>query len=214
MFSIFGSKRDAKTITDEIKVLETELKGLGGQEDDTNQPQDTNPKITIQIFGSEDANNKGFYINDYKINTHHLDETFSANDQVEHLFKNLVGYIENNNLPKDEQKDKSVFFHKYTETVNIKPNTKKEVEAADPGQAAADPGQAAADPGQAAAEAEAADPGQAAADPGQAAAEAEAAITRGAAAGAAAGAGGGKKKKRSRKRNRKSKSKHRKTRKH
>jgi len=140
MFSIFGSNRNAEIITNEIEVLKAELNGLGGQEDDTNQPQDTNPKITIQIFGSEDANSKGFYINDYKINTHHLDETFSANDQVKHFFKNLVGYIENNNLPKDEQQDPKNFFHSYTETVNIKPNTKKEVEAVEEVEAAVERG--------------------------------------------------------------------------
>ena len=130
MFSIFGSNRNAEIITNEIEVLKAELNGLGGQEDDTNQPQDTNPKITIQIFGSEDENSKRFLIHDYRINTHNLDDTFSANDQVKHFFKNLVGYIENNNLPDDNpnKKDKKDFFHSYSKTVDIEPIRKDQPE--------------------------------------------------------------------------------------
>ena len=84
------------------------------------------PQVTIEIFGSEDENSKGFYINDYKIKTHNLDKTFSPNDQVEYFLTNVFGYIENEHKPKDEQQPKENFFHSYKETVNIEPTKKEE----------------------------------------------------------------------------------------
>ena len=86
------------------------------------------PQVTIEIFGSEKANNEGFYINDYKIKTHNLDKTFSPNDQVEHFLKNVFGYIENEHKPKEEQQPKTNFFHAYKKTITIEPTEKEEEE--------------------------------------------------------------------------------------
>ena len=124
----FSITRTKETIENEINALTTELAGFGDNGDDTNQSQDINPKITIEIFGSEQPNSKGFYINDYKIKTHKLDNTFSANDQVKYFFTNLIGAIENDNLPPDEQKDKSNFFHKYTKHVDLDPKEEEKGE--------------------------------------------------------------------------------------
>jgi hypothetical protein len=139
------STRDAKTINNEIDNLRKELKqnwtrtkslnelpdkSLASQAADAEQP-DTDPQITIQIFGSDDENSKGFFINGYKINTHNLNnlnKTFSTNDQVKDFFKNLIGYIENNNLPKDKQLDPKNFFHSYTKTIDIEPIRKDQPE--------------------------------------------------------------------------------------
>ena len=121
----FSSTRTKETINNEIYALTAELDGFGDNGDDTNQSQDINPKITIEIFGSEQPNNKGFYFNDYKIKTHKLDNTFSANDQVKYFFTNLIGAIENDNLPQDKQKSKTEFFHKYKETVAVQTGGKK-----------------------------------------------------------------------------------------
>ena len=84
------------------------------------------PQVTIEIFGSEDENSKGFYINDYKIKTHNLDKTFSPNDQVEYFLTNVFGYIENEHKPKEEQQPKTNFFHSYKETVTVDPTNKEE----------------------------------------------------------------------------------------
>ena len=130
----FSSTRTKETINNEIDALTAELDGFGDNGDDTNQSQDINPKITIEIFGSEQPNSKGFYINDYKIKTHKLDNTFSANDQVKYFFTNLIGAIENDNLPPDEQKDKSNFFHKYTKHVDLDPKAKEEEKGEEKGE--------------------------------------------------------------------------------
>lgn len=85
------------------------------------KPLEDTAKFTIEIFGSDEPNGKGFFINDYRINTTNLEGTsFSADDQVKYFFKNLIGYIENNNLPLEEQKDKKNFFHSYEDNVVIK----------------------------------------------------------------------------------------------
>jgi hypothetical protein len=57
-----------------------------------------------------------------------LNKTFSTNDQVKDFFKNLIGYIENNNLPKDKQLDPKNFFHSYTKTIDIEPIRKDQPE--------------------------------------------------------------------------------------
>ena len=125
----FSSTKTIEGIDKEIEVLKTEKNKLIT---DTEQPddeqQDSDPQITIEIFGSEDDNSKGFFINDYKINTNNLDKTFSANDQVKYFFTNLVGAIENNNLSDDnpDKKDKKNFFHSYTETMKVEPSSKPE----------------------------------------------------------------------------------------
>jgi len=79
------------------------------------------PRITIDIFGSEKKNSKGFLINDIKITPQNLNSTFSSKDQVEHFLTNVFDYVKNSNLPKDEQKPIRNFFHSYNEIVNIKP---------------------------------------------------------------------------------------------
>ena len=85
------------------------------------------PHVTIEIFGSEDENSEGFYINDYKITPHNLDKTFSPNDQVEYFLTNVFDYIKNSNLPEGKRdNDPNIFFHKYTETVTVDPTNKEE----------------------------------------------------------------------------------------
>jgi hypothetical protein len=129
----FNSKEESQEeIEKKIKEYQYKLDKLINKGDENNQSQDADPQITIEIFGSEDENSKGFYINDYKINTNNLDDTFSPNDQVKYFFTNLVGAIENNNLSDDnpDKKDKKNFFHSYTETMKVEPSSKPEPEPA------------------------------------------------------------------------------------
>ena len=79
------------------------------------------PRVTIDIFGSEKKNSKGFLINDIKITPQNLNSAFSSKDQVEHFLTNVFDYVKNSNLPKDEQAPIRNFFHSYKETINIKP---------------------------------------------------------------------------------------------
>ena len=89
--------------------------------DDQPKPLEDTAKFTIEIFGNDKPNGKGFFINDYRINTTNLEGTsFSADDQVKYFFENLIGYIENSNLPLEDQKKKENFFHSYEENVVIK----------------------------------------------------------------------------------------------
>jgi hypothetical protein len=84
------------------------------------------PRVTIDIFGSEKKNSKGFLINDIKITPQNLNSTFSSKDQVEHFLTNVFDYVKNSNLPKDEQEPIRNFFHSYKETINIKPASVEE----------------------------------------------------------------------------------------
>ena len=88
------------------------------------------PHVTIEIFGSEDENSKGFHINDYKITPHNLDKTFSPNDQVEYFLTNVFRYIKNSNLPEDKRDiDPKNFFHSYEKKmIKFEPTKKKEEE--------------------------------------------------------------------------------------
>ena len=79
------------------------------------------PRVTIDIFGSEKKNSKGFLINDIKITPQNLNSTFSSKDQVEHFLTNVFDYVKNSNLPEDQQEPIRNFFHSYKETINIKP---------------------------------------------------------------------------------------------
>ena len=79
------------------------------------------PLVTIDIFGSEKKNSKGFLINDIKITPQNLNSTFSSKDQVEHFLTNVFDYVKNSNLPEDQQEPIRNFFHSYKETINIKP---------------------------------------------------------------------------------------------
>lgn len=79
------------------------------------------PRVTIDIFGSEKKNSKGFLINDIKITPQNINSTFSSKDQVEHFLENVFGYVRNSNLPKDEQEPTTNFFHSYKENISLKP---------------------------------------------------------------------------------------------
>ena len=116
------------TVTEDVdkQNLTTILDEISKQPEDSNDSSNDKPHVTIEIFGSEKANNEGFYINDYKITPHNLDKTFSPNDQVEHFLKNVFGYIENEHKPKNEQQPKTNFFHAYKETVTFEPTEKEE----------------------------------------------------------------------------------------
>lgn len=78
------------------------------------------PRVTIDIFGSEKKNSKGFLINDIKITPQNINSTFSSKDQVEHFLENVFGYVRNSNLPKDEQEPTTNFFHSYKENISLK----------------------------------------------------------------------------------------------
>ena len=70
----FNSKEESQEeIEKKIKEYQYKLDKLINKGDENNQSQDADPQITIEIFGSEDENSKGFYINDYKINTNIFD---------------------------------------------------------------------------------------------------------------------------------------------
>ena len=79
------------------------------------------PRVTIDIFGSEKKNSKGFLINDIKITPQNLNSAFSSKDQVEHFLTNVFGYVKNSNLPKDEQQPTTNFFHSYKKNIVIEP---------------------------------------------------------------------------------------------
>ena len=95
------------------------------QQDDSSTDE---PHVTIEIFGSEDENSKGFYINDYKITPHNLDKTFSPNDQVEYFLTNVFDYIKNSNLPEGERdKAPANIFHSYKKKmIKVEPTQKEE----------------------------------------------------------------------------------------
>jgi hypothetical protein len=105
------------------KLLENISKPVKQQDDSSTDE----PQVTIEIFGSEDKNSEGFYINDYKIKTHNLNKTFSPNDQVEYFLTNVFDYIKNSNLPEGERDTElNNIFHKYTKNVKIDPTKEKE----------------------------------------------------------------------------------------
>ena len=79
------------------------------------------PRVTIDIFGSEKKNSKGFLINDIKITPQNLNSAFSSKDQVEHFLTNVFGYVKNSNLPKDKQEPTTNFFHSYKKNIVIEP---------------------------------------------------------------------------------------------
>ena len=106
------------------KILENISKPVKQQDDSSTDE----PQVTIEIFGSEDENSKGFHINDYKIKTHNLDTTFSPNDQVEYFLTNVFGYIKNSNLPESKRAiDPNQFFLSYDKKIGFEA-TKEEKE--------------------------------------------------------------------------------------
>jgi len=111
------------TMVDATKVDDTTVDdNVGDGDADTKAVQSGGkPRVTIDIFGSERKNSKGFLINDIKITPQNLNSTFSSKDQVEHFLTNVFDYVKNSNLPKDEQAPIRNFFHSYKETINIKP---------------------------------------------------------------------------------------------
>lgn len=128
-------KNSLKTAIDTVvedvdkENLTTLLEEISKQPEDSNDSSNDKPHVTIEIFGSEDKNSKGFHINDYKITPHNLDKTFSPNDQVEYFLTNVFDYIKNSNLPEDERdKELNNIFHKYTETVTFDSSGKEENE--------------------------------------------------------------------------------------
>ena len=114
---------------DDKRNLTTLLEVISKQPEDSNDSSTDKPHVTIEIFGSEDENSKGFYINDYKITPHNLDKTFSPNDQVEYFLTNVFGYIKNSNLPEDKRdKEPKNFFHSYEKKMIEFELTKEEKE--------------------------------------------------------------------------------------
>ena len=101
--------------------------GAGNDTEPTDEPvadpsqSGGEPQVTIDIFGSEKKNSKGFLINDIKITPQNINSTFSSKDQVEHFLENVFGYVRNSNLPKDEQEPTTNFFHSYKENISLKP---------------------------------------------------------------------------------------------
>ena len=114
------------TKVDDTKVDDTKVDdnvGVGDADPKTVQ-SGGKPRVTIDIFGSERKNSKGFLINDIKITPQNLNSTFSSKDQVEHFLTNVFDYVKNSNLPEDQQDQQEPirnFFHSYKETINIKP---------------------------------------------------------------------------------------------
>lgn len=125
-------KTAIKTVVeaDDKQNLTTLLAEISKQPEDSNDSSTNEPQVTIEIFGSEDKNSKGFYINDYKIKTHNLDKTFSPNDQVEYFLTNVFGYIKNSNLPEDKRdKEPKNFFHSYEKKmIEFEPTKEEEKE--------------------------------------------------------------------------------------
>ena len=117
-----ATKVDA-TKVDDTKVDDTTVDdNVGDADADTKAVQSGGkPRVTIDIFGSERKNSKGFLINDIKITPQNLNSTFSSKDQVEHFLTNVFDYVKNSNLPEDQQEPIRNFFHSYKETINIKP---------------------------------------------------------------------------------------------
>ena len=115
---------------DDKQNLTTLLEEISKQSEDSNDSSTDKPHVTIEIFGSEDENSKGFYINDYKITPHNLDKTFSPNDQVEYFLTNVFGYIKNSNLPEDKRDtEPKNFFHSYeNKMTEFEPIQKEEEE--------------------------------------------------------------------------------------
>ena len=111
------------TMVDATKVDDTTVDdNVGDGDADTKAVQSGGkPRVTIDIFGSERKNSKGFLINDIKITPQNLNSTFSSKDQVEHFLTNVFDYVKNSNLPKEKQEPITNFFHSYKETINIKP---------------------------------------------------------------------------------------------
>lgn len=107
-----ATKVDDTTVDDNVGVGDADAKAVqsGGK-----------PRVTIDIFGSEKKNSKGFLINDIKITPQNLNSTFSSKDQVEHFLTNVFDYVKNSNLPEYKQEPIRNFFHSYKETINIKP---------------------------------------------------------------------------------------------
>ena len=116
--------------TDATKVDDPNITKVDAKPDgtDANPPAQSGgePRVTIDIFGSEKKNSKGFLINDIKITPQNLNSTFSSKDQVEHFLTNVFDYVKNSNLPKEKQEPIRNFFHSYKETINIKPASGEE----------------------------------------------------------------------------------------
>ena len=121
---------DTVVEADDKENLTTLLEEISKQPEDSNDSSTDKPHVTIEIFGSEDKNSKGFHINDYKITPHNLDKTFSPNDQVEYFLTNVFGYIKNSNLPEDERdKEPKNFFHSYEKKmIEFEPTKEEENE--------------------------------------------------------------------------------------
>ena len=118
-----------KTAADNVAGTKTDAEPTDGTHDTGAKvpPQSGGkPRITIDIFGSEKKNSKGFLINDIKITPQNLNSTFSSKDQVEHFLTNVFDYVKNSNLPEDQQEPIRNFFHSYKETINIKPASGEE----------------------------------------------------------------------------------------
>ena len=120
---------DTVVAADDKQNLTTLLDEISKQTEDSNDSSTNEPQVTIEIFGSEDKNSKGFHINDYKIKTHNLDTTFSPNDQVEYFLTNVFGYIKNSNLPEGKRvNDPNTFFLSYEKKIGIEPTKEEEKE--------------------------------------------------------------------------------------
>jgi hypothetical protein len=113
------AKVDAKPETDDPNATKVDAKVPAAQ-------YGGDPHVTIDIFGSEKKNSKGFLINDITITPQNLNSAFSSKDQVEHFLTNVFDYVKNSNLPEDQQEPIRNFFHSYKETINIKPASGEE----------------------------------------------------------------------------------------
>lgn len=73
--------------------------------------------VILDIYADKNKNSKGYNIYNYKVRALNEEYPFSTDDQVKYFLKNLIGYIENSNLPIEGRKeDLSNFFRSYSKT--------------------------------------------------------------------------------------------------
>jgi hypothetical protein len=73
--------------------------------------------VILDIYADKNKNSKGYNIYNYKVRAVNEEYPFSTDDQVKYFLKNLIGYIENSNLPIEARKeDLSNFFRSYSKT--------------------------------------------------------------------------------------------------
>ena len=108
---------DGKCNSDKIKNMLNDFIARYKSTPDSVPATSKDIDVILDIYADKNKNSKGYNIYNYKVRALNEEYPFSTDDQVKYFLNNLIGYIENSNLPIEGRKeDLSNFFRSYSKT--------------------------------------------------------------------------------------------------